>query len=282
MAGKIGWSETRHHHRDEGGHGRRFSPPWSPLLGRANNFSPEINCMRAHGFHVGFSLPWVFAISLLLYGCGGSDVGSESFRETGQASRQQESASTTEEASTEGRVLLTVTDSAGNPASGAVVKLSGAMVGEEETDTEGNTLFTSLPIGSYTLQASKGNTSHPKIHFEVTSGESLERKAVLRPMKEFSIFGAIRDVTDYRFSDSIPGPTIAVEKGDLVRIVFSVPEKDIAHALAINEFAVSSPTVGAGESTIIEFVADRTGEFHYYCPLPSHRTLGMEGKFVVN
>ena len=107
-------------------------------------------------------------------------MGSESFRETGQASRQQESASTTEEANTESRVLLTVTDTAGNPASGAVVRLSGAMVGEEETDTEGNSLFIGLPIGSYTLQASKGNTSHPKIHFEVTSGESLERKAVLR------------------------------------------------------------------------------------------------------
>ena len=68
----------------------------------------------------------------------------------------------------------------------------------------------------------------------------------------------------------------------MVRIVFSVPEKDIAHALAISEVGVSSPTVGAGESTIIEFVADRTGEFHYFCPLPSHRTLGMEGKLVVN
>ncbi len=238
--------------------------------------------MRAHGFHLGFSLPWLVALSVLLYGCGGSDGGRGPSPETGRAGRQQDLASTTEEAATQGRVLLTVTDAAGNPASGAVVRLSGALAGEGVTDTVGNSLFTGLPIGSYTLQASKGNTSHPSIHFEVTGSKSLERNAALRPVKEFSIFGAIRDVTDYRFGDSVPGPTIAVEEGDMVRIVFSVPEKDIAHALAINEFAVSSPTVGAGESTIIEFVADRTGEFHYFCPLPSHRTLGMEGKFVVN
>ncbi len=234
--------------------------------------------MHAHGVFIAM----LVAISLLLAGCGGSDGGTGSSPETGRAGGQQESASTTEEVSTGGRVLLTVTDTAGNPTSGAVVRLSGALVGEEVTDTDGNSLFTGLPPGSYTLQASKGDTSHPNIHLEVTGSESLERRAVLRPVKEFSIFGAIRDVTDYQFNDSVPGPTIAVEEGDMVRIVYSVPEKDIAHALVIDEFGVSSPTVSAGETTIIEFVADRTGEFHYYCPLPSHRTLGMEGKFVVN
>ncbi len=29
------------------------------------------------------------------------------------------------------------------------------------------------------------------------------------------------------------------------------------------------------------FVADRAGEFYSYRPIPGHRTLGMEGKFVV-
>ena len=238
--------------------------------------------MPAHGLHIGFLLPWLVALSLFLAGCVGSNGGRGPSPETGQEGRQQDLASTTEEAATQGRVLLTVTDAAGNPASGAVVRLSGALSGEGVTDSDGNSIFSGLPIGSYTLQASKGDTSHPSIHFEVTGSKSLERNAVLRPVKEFSIFGAIRDVTDYRFSDSVPGPTIAVEEGDMVRIVFSVPEKDIAHALVISEVGVNSPTVGAGESTIIEFVADRTGEFHYFCPLPSHRTLGMEGKFVVN
>lgn len=31
----------------------------------------------------------------------------------------------------------------------------------------------------------------------------------------------------------------------------------------------------------MEFVADRAGEFYCYRPIPGHRTLGMEGKFVV-
>ena len=31
----------------------------------------------------------------------------------------------------------------------------------------------------------------------------------------------------------------------------------------------------------MEFVADWAGGFYYYRPIPGHRTLGMEGKFVV-
>ena len=234
--------------------------------------------MRDHEFIVAL----LVALALVLSGCGGSDGGTASSPETGPAGGQQEPASTTEEALTGGRVLLTVTDTAGNPASGAVVRLSGALVGEEVTDADGNSLFIGLPAGTYTLQASKDDMSHPNIHLDVTGTEPLQRRAILRPVKEFSLFGAIRDVTDYRFNDSVPGPNITVEEGDMIRIAFSVPEKDIAHALAIDELGVSSPTVGAGESTIIEFVADQTGEFHYYCPLPSHRTLGMEGKFEIN
>ena len=73
----------------------------------------------------------------------------------------------------------------------------------------------------------------------------------------------------------------AVEDGDLVRVFFYVPENDIAHAFTIDELGVSSRTIHKGESTVIEFVANQAGEFYYDCPLPSHRTLGMEGKLVV-
>ena len=133
--------------------------------------------MRAHGFHVGFLLPWIVALSLLLSGCAGSDGETGSSPDMDQPGRQQEPASAKEAASTEGKVLLTVTDTAGNPASGAVVRLSGALAVEGVTDTDGNSLFTGLPPGSYTLQASKGDTSHPNIHLEVTGSESLERRA---------------------------------------------------------------------------------------------------------
>ncbi len=99
--------------------------------------------------------------------------------------------------------------------------------------------------------------------------------------REFSIIGHINDIHDYRFGNSIPGPTLAVKEGESVRIILSVPDGDIAHALYIDELEVFSPTVHPGATVVIEFVATKTGEFIYYCPLPSHQTLGMEGKFLV-
>lgn len=102
-------------------------------------------------------------------------------------------------------------------------------------------------------------------------------------VKEFHVIGIMKDLTEFIFvdKDAISNPTLLVKKGEKVRILFSVPEEDIAHALYIDEFDAFSPTVNPGESIFIEFIANKSGEYIYYCPLPSHKTLGMEGKLVV-
>lgn len=52
------------------------------------------------------------------------------------------------------------------------------------------------------------------------------------------------------------------------------------HLIAIPELNVKSARVdGAGEKTIVRFVAKK-GEFRYFCPLPGHRKLEMEGKII--
>jgi nitrite reductase (NO-forming) len=53
------------------------------------------------------------------------------------------------------------------------------------------------------------------------------------------------------------------------------------HNFNIDEFNVKSDTVKAGDSTVIEFVADKTGTFEYYCSVAQHRTLGQVGKLIV-
>ena len=200
---------------------------------------------------------------------------------------------------TEGRVVLTVTDTAGNPVAGAEVRLSRALAREdvagdnlspgsytlqasETTDAEGRTLFTRVPPGIYALQTSMQGMSHPRIRFEMT-GQFLERTTVLRLVKEVSLTAAIGTVPKYQasFNGSIPGPAITVEHDHMVRIILSVPDNDIVHVLRIGELGIKSPSVRPGNSAIIEFVANRPGTFYYYCPLPGHRALGMEGKLVV-
>ena len=236
---------------------------------------------------LGFPLAFLIALSIFLSGCGSPSEGAAP--------------------SSLGSIVLTVTDTAGNPLSGALVRLSSALAREEVavadghalstslsttgytiqtaevTDSDGQAPFTRVPPGNYTLQASKEGMSHPSIRFQVTNSESFEQTIMLRPIKEVSLITAFQTVPEYQatFNGSLPGPTIAVEPETMVRITFSVPENDIVHVLRIDELGIKSPSVRPGNFAIIEFIANGPREIYYYCPLPGHRALGMEGKLVI-
>lgn len=79
--------------------------------------------------------------------------------------------------------------------------------------------------------------------------------------------------------DGERNPDIRVRAGDLVRIELRSVEG--RHDVVIDELGVASDIIGAGESTFVEFVADQTGEFEYYCSVGSHREMGMAGTFIV-
>ena len=64
-------------------------------------------------------------------------------------------------------------------------------------------------------------------------------------------------------------------------VLSRLPEKVGPTLLYSSDINALPWLVPPGNSVIIEFVADVPGTFYYYCPLPGHRTLGMEGKLVV-
>ena len=72
---------------------------------------------------------------------------------------------------------------------------------------------------------------------------------------------------------------IRVKKGQTVKIVLTA--KDMMHDFNIDELEVDGPIIKAGESTTIEFVADRVGEFEYYCSVGQHRQNGQVGKLII-
>lgn len=86
---------------------------------------------------------------------------------------------------------------------------------------------------------------------------------------EFSFIGA----------DGTKNPTLEVHEGDVIELIIENGD-GVPHLLSIPELNVKSARVDrVGERTIVEFVA-KTGEFQYFCPLPGHRRLGMEGKII--
>jgi len=72
---------------------------------------------------------------------------------------------------------------------------------------------------------------------------------------------------------------IRVKKGEKVRIILA--SKDMMHDFNIDELGVSVPVTKAGDTSTAEFVANKTGEFEYYCSVGQHRKMGQVGKIII-
>jgi nitrous oxide reductase len=71
---------------------------------------------------------------------------------------------------------------------------------------------------------------------------------------------------------------IDVKKGDKVRI--KVTNTKGMHNFVIDEYGISQETP-LNKETVIEFTADKAGEFVYYCSHPGHREGGQWGTLKV-
>jgi plastocyanin len=84
-------------------------------------------------------------------------------------------------------------------------------------------------------------------------------------------------VTARNFSYSMP--EIRVQKGEKVRLTLNVEQG--MHDWGVDEFGARTKVIQTGQTDTIEFVADRTGNFEYYCSVGTHRAMGMVGKLIV-
>jgi plastocyanin len=50
----------------------------------------------------------------------------------------------------------------------------------------------------------------------------------------------------------------------------------------IDEFNVKPKQIGANAEDSVEFTADKTGSFEFYCSVGNHREMGMKGTLVVS
>ena len=89
-------------------------------------------------------------------------------------------------------------------------------------------------------------------------------------VKEFTITG-----NNYSF---LPA-NFAVKKGDKVRVVFKNVEG--FHDFKIDEFNVATKKISAGAEDAVEFTADKSGSFEFYCSIGNHRAMGMKGILTV-
>lgn len=72
---------------------------------------------------------------------------------------------------------------------------------------------------------------------------------------------------------------IRVKRGERVRLEFK--SQDQMHDFNVDELGIKSPIVKSGDIALVDFSADKTGEFEFYCSVDQHRKLGQVGKLIV-
>jgi|SRR3989344_352143 len=123
-----------------------------------------------------------------------------------------------------------------------------------------------LIIGAFVLFKDK-SVAPTEFEVETYNNESVEAPTA----RELNI-----EANNFSFSTR----AISVNKGDTIKINFK--DNVGMHNFRLDEFGVATKVLKAGESETITFVADKIGEFEYYCSVGTHRAMGMIGKLIVN
>jgi nitrite reductase (NO-forming) len=81
--------------------------------------------------------------------------------------------------------------------------------------------------------------------------------------------------------EGVVNPTLRVAEGDIVEITL-VNGDGMLHDIAFPDFeAFSEGITTKGDTTVLTFTADQTGEYTYLCTIPGHQQAGMEGRIIV-
>lgn len=102
---------------------------------------------------------------------------------------------------------------------------------------------------------------------------------VLGSVREFSMT-SFTEIIDGKYFPQYSIKEINVKKGDLVRIKINVTSGK--HDFKIDEFDVYVDTIELNKEYFVEFIADKTGNFTYYCTKPGHRQNGHWGTLIVS
>jgi len=120
------------------------------------------------------------------------------------------------------------------------------------------------------IQASSGSEGQSAASTAGSTDSGAQQQPATAAAREITVSGS-----EFKFSPS----TIEVKKGEKIKLIFK-NEGGIIHNLNIDELGVATKTTAGGGTDTVEFTADKTGTFTYYCNIGSHRASGMEGHMV--
>ncbi len=92
--------------------------------------------------------------------------------------------------------------------------------------------------------------------------------------------GAVKEITVEGSEFSFKPKGIELAKGDRVKLTFKNVGRQ-SHNFVIDELEIETKTIPGGSSDTIEFVAEESGTFEFYCSVDNHKSFGMKGEMGV-
>ena len=92
--------------------------------------------------------------------------------------------------------------------------------------------------------------------------------------------GAVKEITVEGSEFSFKPKSIELTKGDRVKLTFKNVGRQ-SHNFVIDELEIETKTIPGGASDTIEFVAEESGTFEFYCSVDNHKSFGMKGEMGV-
>ncbi|MFH1053915.1 MAG: cupredoxin domain-containing protein [Candidatus Woesearchaeota archaeon] len=142
----------------------------------------------------------------------------------------------------------------------------------EDNGQDSTTIVQQTPTTQQVVPTTQSDPTTTQASVTTTQETTITQTA---EVKTFSLTGI-----NLKFMmDGVEAPEIRVNEGDTVRIEFT--STDGFHDWVVDEFDAATERVNTGNSTFVEFIADKKGTFEYYCSVGQHRANGMRGNLVV-
>lgn len=141
-----------------------------------------------------------------------------------------------------------------------------------------------VALGAYMLMNRADNDSEVMpaqdgdvINIDLQDSNMIEEEVMMDEEgdEEANVRTIMISATDFAFSPS----DISVNLGDTVRIILD--NEQGFHDFVIDEYNVATSQFMGPGTEEIEFVADKAGEFEFYCSVGEHREMGMKGTLIV-
>ncbi len=94
------------------------------------------------------------------------------------------------------------------------------------------------------------------------------------PFETGNVVEVLMVADNFKFTPNV----INAKMGDKVRV--TINSIGATHTFTLPIFGIDA-TIPAGQTTTIEFLADKEGQFTFYCNAPGHASKGMTGRINV-